>query len=375
MKIWLYYAKSGGGHKAPAEALARDLKKLYPEVDTKLVDLAEKASVFFRGAIESGYVLLSHHIPWLYAFIYSINNSQFVIKIECKLADWFVKPSMKAQMVVDSPDAIIATHFLVSPLLKAMKELRKQIPIFIVVTDPYSVSPIWFVHKDLHYIVYSDVAKEIGINCGVPKENISVFKQIVNHDIPKLNEEQKIEVKKRLGIDPLKKVVLMMGGANGLPDGEQFFDKILKAKIGGEVVAVLGTNKKQEQIFKKISEKNGNSGKVLGWVGDLTGLMAISDLVISKAGAGVVWESLLLKKPLLIVHYIFGQEKGTMEYVVNNGLGWYQTKPDAAVEKIREVIDGELGKKTCERIESFKLTSGNYDIVNHIFRTLTEVKA
>jgi processive 1,2-diacylglycerol beta-glucosyltransferase/1,2-diacylglycerol 3-beta-galactosyltransferase len=374
MKIWLYYAKSGGGHKAPAEALARDLKKNFPEIETKFIDLAEEASIFFRGAIESGYVLLSHHLPWLYAFIYSINNSNFVIKVECFLADIFVKPSIKARLVVDSPDAVVATHFLISPLKAALRDLKKQIPIFVLVTDPYSVSPIWFVNKELNYIVYSDVAKQIAIKCGVPSGNIHVFRQIINHDLPVLSNEQIKGVKLKYGIDPLKKMVLIIGGANGLPKGEKIFDAVLKEKINCETVAVLGTNKKQEKNFLNISKINGNSGKVLGWVDNLIDLIAVSDLVITKAGAGVVWESLLLKKPLLIVHHIFGQEKGNMEYVVKNGFGWYLKKPPEIVKKIHEVVEGNLGEEAAKKIESFGLAVGNNDVANYIYRTLTEQK-
>jgi hypothetical protein len=69
----------------------------------------------------------------------------------------------------------------VSPLCKALKELKWNIPIYILVTDPYSVSPVWFYNRDLFYIVYSEEAKKLAIGFGVPKEKVFVFKQIVNY--------------------------------------------------------------------------------------------------------------------------------------------------------------------------------------------------
>jgi UDP-N-acetylglucosamine:LPS N-acetylglucosamine transferase len=170
-------------------------------------------------------------------------------------------------------------------------------------------------------------------------------------------------------------MVLIIGGANGLPKGEKIFDAVLQSKIDCEPVSVLGTNKKQEKNFLKISKLNGNSGKVLGWVDNLIDLIAVSDLVITKAGAGVVWESLLLKKPLLIVHHIYGQEKGNMENVVKNGFGWYLRKPPQIVDKIREVVEGNLGVETSKKIENSGLVAGNNEVVHYIYRALTEQKA
>ena len=371
MKIWLYYAKSGGGHKAPAEALAKDLKKLYPETETKLVDLAEKASVFFRASIENGYTLLSHHLEWLYAFIFQINNFGAVIKIENLLADFFVKPAIKAQLVVDAPDVVVSTHFLVSPVLCALKELKKNIPVFVLVTDPHSASPVWFNQKNVNYIVYSEEIKKIAVKRGVAEERVAVFNQIANHSTPVLNSEQKNSIKKELDIDVGKKFILMIGGAEGFPNGEKIYEALLKSKPDAEVVAILGNNKKQENNFSELSKKY-SFGKVLGWVEEPMAILGTADLLITKAGAGVVWESLLLKKPLLIAHYIYGQERGNMEYVVANSFGWYQKNPEKIAKKVKEVIKDQEIEDAVKKIESFKFVPGNNDVANYIYRIATE---
>lgn len=374
MKIWLYYAKSGGGHKAPAEALSLGLKKLYPGTETKLIDMAEQASVFFKATIEDGYVLLSHHLPWIYAIIYTINNSKLVISFENFLANIFIKSSIKSQLVRDKPDGIVATHFLVSPLCKALDELKLNIPIFILVTDPFSVSPVWFYNKKLSYIVFSETAKEIALKNGIPPGKVVVFKQIVNHPIENIDANKIAEIKNKYGISENKKTIVIIGGANGLPRGERIFDLLLKININAEILAICGDNLVQKENFEKIAKKYLNRAKILGWVDDLPQLIAAADLVISKAGAGVVWETILLKKPLLISHFIFGQEKGTMEFVVKNGLGWYETSPGKISRMVKNFIGGQTKLNIAEAVDRLKLRAGNEDIVNFIYRSITELK-
>ncbi|MFA6105547.1 MAG: glycosyltransferase [Patescibacteria group bacterium] len=372
MKIWLYYAKSGGGHKAPAEALASDLKRLYPGTETKLIDMADQASVFFRLIIENGYVLLVQNLTWIYAVIYTINNSRLVVKLENFLTNLFLKSLIKARLVVDKPSGVVSTHFLVSPISSALKDLKMDIPIYIIVTDPFSVSPIWFYNKNLHYIVYSDAAKQIALANGVSPEKVVVFHQIVNHPTKILLAEEVAKVKNKYQINERKKIILMIGGANGLPKGEKIFELILKNKINAEVVAVCGTNKRQAKNFHSIKQKYNSEAKIMGWVDNLSELMGAADLVITKAGAGVIYESLLLQKPLLITHFIFGQEKGTMEFVVKNGLGWYFTDSELIIKKVKDVIDGEDGKKILMANEKIKFRSGNEEIVNYLYRSISE---
>ena len=79
MKLWFYYVKAGGGHKAPAEALAAEFRRVYPETKIELVDLAEKAELFFKCAIEDGYIMLIHRLPWLYALFYRLNSWRKVV--------------------------------------------------------------------------------------------------------------------------------------------------------------------------------------------------------------------------------------------------------------------------------------------------------
>ncbi len=375
MKIWFYYAKSGGGHKAPAEALASEFRKLYPEEKIKLVDLADRAELFFRYAIEGGYVFIVHQIPWFYSLIYIINNWRPVVRIENKIIDYFVKPSIKAKLVLDRPDGIVATHFFVSPLISAMRELNISIPITMIVTEPFSVSPTWFHFPKINYVVFSDEAKAIALREGVPADNVEIFQPIVNHMALTLDENETALIKEKYGLTPGKKIILIIGGANGLPQGEKIFLALLKEQIDAEFVVVCGDNKRCEGRMRTLSDRYPKRAVILGFVKNIAELIAIANLVIGKAGAGVVFETLLNQKPLLITHYIYGQEKGTMEFVVKKNLGWYEPRPSRIAQKVRECLSQEELDRVMKAHQMLGLTAGNHEVANYLFRTFTKRQA
>lgn len=372
MKLWFYYAKAGGGHYAPAKALAEEFKSRKLEnTEVKLVDMAERASIFFRVCLENGYVYLTQKAPFLYKILYEISRIKVLVAVEFWLANLFVKPSIKARLIADQPSAIIATFFLVSPLRRAMQELKINIPIIVLVTEPYSAPPIWFYYKDLNYIVSSETARRAALNEGVPAENIHRYQQVVNHDIASLDMDKLLGIKAQYNLDPAKKNVLLIGGANGLPGGVKIFLQLLKSDLDVNYIVICGNNEKTKKEMEDLSKKINKKSVVLGFVENISELIAISDLVITKAGAGVIWETLLNKKPVLITHYIYGQERGTMEFVTQNGLGWYESNPKQVVKKIKFILnDVDLRSHLDQKYEEMALKPGNKEVIEYIERTI-----
>lgn len=375
MNIWFYYAKAGGGHKAPAEALAAEFRKSYPEEKVSLVDLADKAELFFRYLLEDGYIFLIHYLPWLYSLLYIFNSWKSVVMIENKVVDFFVVPSIKAKLVLDRPDMIISTHFFISPLVTAMKELKISIPITMIVTEPFSAPPPWFYFTDINYVVFSEQAQASAVKAGVPTANIAIFSSIINHPIAKVDESSVNLIKERFGLTPGKKTVLIIGGANGLPKGEKIISSLLQDTVDADLVVVCGTNKHSEERMRLLAERYPKRLVVLGFVKNIAELIAVSDLVVSKAGAGVVFETLLNYKPLLITHYIYGQEKGTMEFVVKNNLGWYEPRPSNIAQKVRDCLGQEESNHIKAVHEALRLAPGNHEVANYLFRSLYKNKA
>lgn len=376
MKVWFYYANSGGGHKAPAEAVALALKNLDPQkIEIKFVDLGAESFVS-KYSLEHLYVFLTHSLPRIYKLVYKLSLKKSVIRFENWLGIKFTTPHIKKELQSDPPDIIVSTYFLVSPIQKALKELKLSIPIIIITTEPFSVPPVWFYSRELNFIVFSDEAKKLAIENGVSEEKVKKFNPILNHPLTVKTPQEIKTMKTQYGFDPNKKVILIIGGAHGLPDGVKVLRELLEADLDAQYIAICGHNDKMAQRKKKLSRQYRRKVAVLGFRKDICDIYAMSDLVISKAGAGVTWEVLFNRKPLLITHYIYGQEKGTMEYVVQSGLGWFEPKPRLSAEIVKWFLEDPLVAAGVKlRYESANLKPGNEEIAKYIYGFLDKDKA
>lgn len=381
MKIWFYFARSGGGHRAPAKAIAEEILKLnLGDIQTIQVDLAERSTVFYRFLLEQFYIFLTQRTPTLYALIYKISQNEKIISFEYWLAEKSLKSSLKKRLLLEKPSLIIATHFLISPLRAAFRELGFSIPIIVVVTEPYSTPKVWFHYKDLDYIVFSESALAVGVAAGVPKEKLHLFSQVVSQPVLYRSAEEIFELKKSYGLDSKLKTVLVVGGGNGLPGGISLLEKILKENRGVrqiQAIVVCGTNEKMAKSAEKLLKKYPDQKLlVIRWTDKLAEIISLSDLVVSKAGAGVVWETLLHRKPLLITHFIYGQERGTMEFVVNNKLGWFEpNQGKAAGLVVKYLNDDALLGMVFKKHDELALQSGNEAVARFIGTEVMAQKA
>jgi len=315
MRIWLYYAGAGGGHKASVQAVAEEFLKQKSDAQFSWFDVGILAGAYSRRWFENGYAGLVHHLPWLYAFLYEASKLRPVMWLHNTLAEMLVGNALVRSLQTENPDLIVSSYFLVGPLVRALKKTGRAIPLVVIVTDPYSAPPIWFYYPELKYVVASAMVKKTALTRGVPEKNIVVVPQII-HGAPS----------RQKSVDKEGKIVLLVGGGNGFPGAEDVVNALVQSDVVAKIVVVCGTNEKLKKEIEAVTRQTKKQITVYGFVDFLPELIVKADVVIAKAGAGVVHEVLQQKKPLIISHFIWGQETGNKDFVVNNGLGFYEPK-------------------------------------------------
>ena len=127
---------------------------------------------------------------------------------------------------------------------------------------------------------------------------------------------------RRLGFAPDSRIILIMGGGEGMPKGKKILKKIIKKNVEAEIAIVCGKNNKLYNSALKIRNKYGIKNlKIYGFIDFVPSLLSISDIVITKCGASTSMEILLMGKVPVINNYIWEQEKGNMEFVCNSKMG------------------------------------------------------
>ena len=161
-KYLFLYLKTGGGHLAPAKAVAEKIKtKRRVDVEILLVDGLSESNIFVKKVIEDGYKNAINKAAWTFEFLYALHKITAVSKLTASLVSYFVKPGLEKQILETMPMKIVVFHFfLIKPVFEILKAHSLDIPVITVVTDPFTAHPIWFLQEKQNYVVFSDILKE-----------------------------------------------------------------------------------------------------------------------------------------------------------------------------------------------------------------------
>lgn len=370
-KYLLFYLKTGGGHLAPARSIARYIENKYTENKTPvLIDGFAKTNRVVKAVVEDGYRKSQAHATWIFEALYAISKIPFVARFHAFIISFFVKPYLKEIILKEKPAKIAIFHFfLIKPILDILEENNLDIPAVTVVTDPYTAHPIWFLRKDQKYIVFSKELKEYTMQKNIPAEKIQVFPFIVDEKFSQpINKDKIPQLKGQYGFNKDKKLVLIMGGGDGMPRGKKILENILKSNSNADIAIVCGKNKHLYNNALKLKQSNPDRYvKVYGFIDFVYELLNISDIVITKCGASTFMEILMTNKIPIVNKYIWEQEKGNMEFIRDNQMGVYEKNPKKLAEIIDNIItNNKIYSTFNENIQKAKLRNGTEQVANFI---------
>jgi 1,2-diacylglycerol 3-beta-galactosyltransferase len=241
------------------------------------------------------------------------------------------------------------------------KELGRHIPFFTVVTDFGSGHRMWFQRKVEKMYLASEPLRKIARRRGTPEEKIVMSGLPIRHDFAieaaqmgcrtsQHGKEYQKQRKAELGLDPEKKMVLVMGGGEGVGSLSQIvnelYTKFTQQGVNATICVVCGRNEKLKRKFEtrnwdEVVAKSGNpkrkrdrlwawlrrrrtrkiqeslekaehldeippdsSGKVdvvpLGFVTEMAAYMASADVLVTKAGPGSIAEAASVGLPIML---------------------------------------------------------------------------
>ena len=119
---------------------------------------------------------------------------------------------------------------------------------------------------------------------------------------------KKIEkLKKELGLNNEKPLVLIFGGSQGAQKINEAIMGIIKNKLNKEYQIIWATGPKQYDIIKeKLEDANINinyieNTKIVPYIYNMEEIMNVSDLIVSRSGAMTITEIANLAKPSILV--------------------------------------------------------------------------
>ncbi len=368
----LFYLNTGGGHRAPARALAEFYTAHHGDnVNPVLLDGLDRAPRYARRILEDGYRILQAQARWLYELLYVFNKIPFFAGRLAAFVSRVLSPGVRKALETIRPQKVIVLHFfLIKPVVDSLRGLGWDIPVVVIVTDPFTAHPLWFLDKNLHFIVYSDVLRKKCIQGGIAADRVSVYPVILGTRYSSSPPSDDIAgIKSTLGLDAQLPTVLLVGGGDGLPRGERILRTLAESGLHMQLVIVCGKNKKLESAALSIASSAPVPVHVFGYTDKIFELIASSDLVISKAGASTMMEVLLLGKIPIVTDYLWEQEKGNVDFLMHEKLGIYEPSVDNLPVVVRTILESpSLALEAARRREALHLRNGTAEIAGYLLQ-------
>jgi len=370
-KYMFFYLKTGGGHLSTAKSVAEKMKnEQNANAEIILVDGLNESKHFVKKILEDGYKNSVNKAVWTFEFLYALHKIRMVSKITASIISYFVKPGIEKQILEAKPSKIAVFHFfLVKPIVEIVKKHNLEIPMITVVTDPFTAHPIWFLQKDINYLVFSESLKQKCIDKGINENNLQVFPFPLNSKYSQnISELEKERIRTIHGFSPKSKMILVIGGGDGMPSGMKILKNILSKNVDAEIAIVCGKNTKLFNQAMKLKNKfKLGKLKVFGFIDYVYSLIGISDVVITKCGPSTIMEILLMGKVPVINNYIWEQEKGNMEFVCKHKMGLLEKRTKRLPDLLQKLItDNDFYNSIATNIKNATLSNGVGQVSDYI---------
>lgn len=373
-RIGFLYLKTGGGHVSGTNALIACLKEKYPNSAEYIPQNGFKDTNWIsRIFFEKGYLATSNYFELGYVAFYQVTKSKNILAF-CK---WLARPFLVKNLVeflkIEKITKLVCLHEILIPLARiAIDRVNTDIPLISLVMDPFTAHPLWFYAKNTELIVFSQkLRKEAIEHYGFKPERVHQFPLMLSRNFDRrYTLDEKNAAKKKYGIPLDKKIVMVVGGGEGLKSTLAIVNAFIFQRCPAHLIVICGKNKvlkTQLEILLKTTQIP--NIQVFGFVSFMPDLINISDCVITKSGPATVMETLSAGKPLILASYVRGQELGNMLYVVNNNLGWYIPQSRKIIKKVKEIIaDDSLLLSIEKKIDAMHIQNGLEPIADFIYR-------
>jgi processive 1,2-diacylglycerol beta-glucosyltransferase len=317
-RIFILTLSVGTGHVRAAEVLQRALYDCIDPVEVRLLDALKVARSWFLTLYVRPYWWLLRRAPGLWRWLFERRQKKlhrgtaprWVFRRGCK--------EVLEQLKAYAPHLVIANEIGALEIAALGKrEGWFHAPILAVHTD-FQTEPPWVQAEVDVYCVGSDEARSQLVSWGTSPNRILVCGIPVDpvFAIP----FDKSELRRALGLDGQRPVVLVMGGGMGPAPLDAIVGSLELCRFPLQVLVVAGHDRAVRQALEHLRRKVTLDLHIFGWTDTIPELMAAADLLITKPGGLTTAEALSAGLPMIVTHPIPGPEERHVRYLTQQGV-------------------------------------------------------
>lgn len=341
-RLLFLIADTGGGHRASANAVARQLGTDFPgQFDPVIVDPFTSAAPRLMGRTAGLYGPLIQHARWVWGALYHSTNSRAAVSAMRRTALRPLVPALRRLISDVLPDVVVSFHPLLNHAAVASRGGAPTPPIVTVITDLVDVHAAWACPDVDAMVVPSPGGVDRCRRAGIPASRLFQFGLPVDERFSAnlRDNDQPQQLRRRMGLDPDRFTVLLCGGADGSGQIDRRARALARSALDIQLVVVCGRNRRAVQRLRGLQDSRGRPVTVLGFVSTMPQLMRAADLVVSKAGPGTIAEALCSGVPILLTWYLPGQEHGNIDWVVDTNCGRWVPKLGGMIDTVAELSE------------------------------------
>jgi 1,2-diacylglycerol 3-beta-galactosyltransferase len=343
LRVLVLFSDTGGGHRSAAEALIEAWQAEHPgRVAADMVDVFRGYTPFPFNRFGPSYPWVVRHCGRAYAAVFHRSDSPRRARAVMRAVYGYVRPHL-LRLLTDHADAdlIVSVHPLFNHCVNwALRELRMRRPYVTVVTDLCTAHAFWFYPHVTRILVPTEEARRRGLACGVSDGRIAVrglpVARRFTEGLRRVGDRG--QVRERLGLSRRGRVVLMIGGGDGMGPLYETARAVEAATADLaeplQLAVIAGRNAALRE--RLLAAPWRIPCRIEGFVRNMPEWMAAADVLVTKAGPGTITEGLLSGLPLVLMGKVPGQEDGNVDYVVAGGAGAWEPRPAQAAARLRD---------------------------------------
>ncbi len=335
--ILFLMSDTGGGHRAACRAIEAALNVRHPgEFTVELVDVWKDYTPFPFNTSPNSYSRWVNTNPDTYSATFWLTDR---LALNPKFSRFYcavMLPQMK-RLYEDHPaDIIVCVHSVfVRPTIHALRKLKIDKPFVTVITDYAWPTTLWYDPRVDRCLVPTEPAYERGLSLGMQAAQMALTGAPVH---PKFTHVTmtKTEARKQLGWDPKARIVLLVGGGDGMGPVVATARALDARKVDCHVVIIAGRNQNLKELLNSMAWEH--PVYIYGFVDNMQILMRAADLLITKAGPATITEAALLGLPMVISGAIQHQESPNVDYVLKHHAGVYAPGPMRVAHSVEQIF-------------------------------------
>jgi len=236
----------------------------------------------------------------------------------------------------------------------------------VVVTDLVSTHHFWYDKDCERCLVPTQPAYDRGLESGLHPDQLRITGLPVH---PRFSKDlpSKADARRALGWDPDLPAVLLVGGGEGMGPIYKTARAIDAKNLKCQLVVIAGNNKVLKDQLE--GQTWNQPTRVYPFVKDMPGLMAATDILVTKAGPATISEACIAGVPMILYDAIPGQETGNVDYVTENNVGVFASSSYAVSDTVDQWLsEGEEGlRRLSENARRLGRPGAVHDIADEIW--------